>query len=107
MSLAPCAPGHERVVPAPGTTALGHLAMAAALLLLVMLCGAPAAAPGVVSVLPVTAAQAENHPAAVRTARREARVAATVRALVEPAACGTVRAPVAARHRQLPPVRAP
>lgn len=107
MSLAPCAPGHERVVPAPGTTVLGHLAMAAALLLLVMLCGAPVAAPHAVAVLPVAAASAESHPAAVRTARREARGAAIVCPVSEPAAHGTVRAPVAARHRQLPPIRAP
>ena len=107
MSLAPCAPGHERVVPAPGATALGHLAMAAALLLLVMLCGAPAASPSVVSVLPVASASTETHPAALRTARREAHVAARVSPASEPARGGTLRAPVAARHRQLPPIRAP
>ncbi len=107
MSLVPCAPGHERVVPAQGTTAFGHLAMAAALMLLVMLCGAPAAASGALSVLPVTAASAEARPEAVRTARREARVAAIVRAAAEPATRGSLRAPVAARHGQLPPIRAP
>lgn len=107
MSLEPCASGRGRDCPVTGQSVVGHLAMAAALLLLVMLCGAPASAVGPVSVLPMASAAAEDHHEVSRSVRREDRGQDRSLPAHAPPAGGTLRPPVAARHRQLPPIRAP
>ncbi len=107
MSLVPCEPGQGRTDPATGPGALGHLAMAAALLLLVMLCGAPVVATATFPVLAVAAAAAEPHGAASQPVHRDAGSGHRSRPVATPPGRGADRAPIAARHRQLPPIRAP
>lgn len=107
MSLEPCGTWAERQTAVPGTAALGSFAVAAALLLLVILCGAPLAAQPSLAVLPIASARADATAPGSVVCRRERRDGSPVRPVPRPASRRAVRAPVAARPCRLPPIRAP